>query len=259
MLLRVLFLALTLVGCAGVTKQPAATVQNSALKNVILIHGSHLDSAAWQKVIPELSSTYQVTAVTLKGRDTTENVSLKAMAKDVCGKITSPGVIVGHGFGGVVANQMVGECPEKILQIVYVGALVPLKGEKPYAASVMKKDDDTLKKVAEFKNDRIYPRAPDQFFPGMDKDISIKDLPQLKLYSESYAPGSTALKFDEVVFEKIPKAYIYTEKDKIIPMEAQIKFTSRTAMNKTASVNSGHLPMLSKPQTLAKALKQVIQ
>ncbi|MGE0764670.1 MAG: alpha/beta fold hydrolase, partial [Bdellovibrionales bacterium] len=226
-------------------------------KSVLLIHGSHFDESAWQKVIPELSKLYHTTAITLPGRQEQQHVSLKNMATDVCGKTNNPTIVVAHSFGGVVANAMVGVCPEKIRQIVYVTGLVPLKGEKPFDA-VNKSDQKTYNEIAEFKKDRIYPKPAETFLPGMDQGIDMKKAPTLTLHSESYSAGKAPLKYDEVVFDKIPKAYVYTEKDRIVTMETQIKFTSRTPMTKTASVNSGHLPMLSQPKALVSALKQVI-
>lgn len=252
-----LSLSFFLAACAQPTIQ-TSQLKLKAQKNVMLLHGSHFDAAVWDQVISDLGYDYHVEAYPLAGRQKDENPSLKEMAQDMCDKMREPAVLVGHSFGGVVANQMVGICPEKIQQIVYITALVPLNGEKPFEKT-SKADEKTYSKIAQFKKDRIYPKPANQFFSAMDPTISKKSIPKkLKLYSESYAAGAAPLEFDATVYDKIPKSYIYAEKDTVITLETQKKFTSRTPMVKTTSISSGHLPMLSKPEELVRALRETI-
>jgi pimeloyl-ACP methyl ester carboxylesterase len=67
-------------------------------------------------------------------------------------------------------------------------------------------------------------------------------------------PGTDRVKFKTPDLERIPKYYIYTTQDKIIPVEIQKKLTSRTNIKASDSVPAGHLPMLTQPAALAKLI-----
>lgn len=226
-------------------------------KSVIFIHGSHFDSTVWEKVLPDLQDRYDTYTITLMGRDEVESASLLEMARDACSQVPIPSVLVGHSFGGAVINEMVGICPEKIQQIVYVSALVPLKGERAFDA-MGKVDQASYEKAVNFKKDRIVPKEPKTFLLAMDQKIDEKKLPTAPIYSESYAAGADAIQYDDKIFESIPKSYIFTSQDSIVTLEVQKKYTTRTKMKKTTELASGHLPMLSQPHELAEALKKMI-
>ncbi|MNK07462.1 Pyrethroid hydrolase [compost metagenome] len=245
--------ALVALFLASCTHKPEESVR----KSVVFIHGSHFDSGAWSQVLPELQDLYDTHTITLMGRDEVEHASLTEMAKDACEQVQTPSVMVGHSFGGAVINQMMGICPEKVQGIVYVTALVPLKGEKPFDA-MGKADQAAYEKAVTFKKDRIVPKATATFLKAMDADVIVKPLPDVRLYSESYIGGADPIIYEDAAFAQVPKYYIYATHDQIVQMTSQKKYTDRTKMRKTESVESGHLPMLSKPKELAGALKKVI-
>jgi pimeloyl-ACP methyl ester carboxylesterase len=74
------------------------------------------------------------------------------------------------------------------------------------------------------------------------------------VYPEPLLPGTDRVKFKTPDLERIPKYYIYTTQDKIIPVEIQKKLTSRTNIKASDSVPAGHLPMLTQPAALAKLI-----
>src|SRR5688572_23603730 len=121
--------------------------QKSSQKTIVLIHGAHLDGASWAPVKSYLEKNNQkVIAPTLPGRDSNKNVDIVSYAQAVCDVTPDGSVLVGHSQGGAVANQMVGLCPEKIAKIIYVAAVVPLNGERPYDL-MGKPDEKTYGKV----------------------------------------------------------------------------------------------------------------
>lgn len=252
LLLVIFFLS---VSCSHTPEAPPQPEK----KSLVFIHGSHFDASAWDSVAPEFSQdpAYQVTLITLKGRQPNENYTLTEIAKDACEKTPAKSVLIGHSFGGVVSNQMVGICPEKIQQIIYVTALVPIKGEKAFDAAG-KSDQKYYSKAVQFRKDRIAPRTQNVFLKNMDSGIDLKSLPVLHFYSESYKAGEDKIEYNEATFEQIPKSYIYATRDTIVGLKTQQKYTARTPMAKTDSIKTGHLPMLSNPKELTASIKRVL-
>lgn len=256
--LNVLISLAALIVAAGCTHTPKKTEVTETAPTIVLIHGSHVDGSSWDQVKAQLGDKYKVLTPDLLGRESNQSATLMEMAQDVCAKIPEKSVVVGHSFGGAVINQMVGVCPEKIMRIIYLTALVPLKGEKPFD-SLEKSDGKVYAKAVTFGKERIAPKTPKQFFKYMDATLDQKNLPQVKLYSESFAAGANPVTYDEVVFAKIPKFYIFATQDKIVSMASQKKYVKRTDMAKTGEIASGHLPALSKPAEVAQAILQSFQ
>lgn len=236
--------AILLTSCVTMTKDPS-------LKTVILIHGAHLDGASWNKVTSYLEQNNQkVMAPTLPGRDNNKNVDLTTYAQFVCDIAPENSILVGHSQGGAIANQMVGLCPEKIAKIIYVTAVVPLNGERPFDL-MEKRDEKAYAKTVVFKKDRAEPRNKRGFLRAMAQDFDYKTGKAPAIYSEPTKVAGTIVKFESEHFDSIPKAYIYAESDLIITPQTQKKYTDRTEFQETYSVVSGHLPMVTKPDALA--------
>lgn len=222
----------------------------------VFIHGSHFDKDIWNPVIESLVA-YQNIAITLKGRGGRAAVGLTEMAKDVCNQVPTQSRIIAHSFGGAVANQMVGICPQKIERIIYIAALVPIKGEQSFDV-VSKADQDAYGKAVIFKKDTIEPRKKLTFLEAMDSEIHTKNIPLFKIYAESYKPGEDRIAYDLKMFASIPKYYIYTSRDEIVGSSTQESYTKRTTMIKTTTVPTGHLPMLSDPSKLVTKLRDFL-
>lgn len=236
-------LSLALVSCTTTNKNPNQ-------KTIVLIHGAHLDGNSWAAVKSYLEKHDQtVIAPTLPGRDNNKNVDIETYAQAVCDQAPDGSVLVGHSQGGAVSNEMVGLCPEKISKIIYVSAVVPLNGERPY--DLMEKvDEKGYAKIVVFKKDRVEPKNKRAFLRAMAPDFDYK-MKSPMIYSEPNKPAMTVIKFDSQDFDAIPKAYIYTEADTIVTLKTQKKYTNRTEFQETYSVVSGHLPMVTKPEALA--------
>lgn len=252
----VLLILTSLIYSSCASQQVSSSPLAEELLNIVFIHGSHFDNEAWEKILPEMKPHYRTQAINLIAREAHEVATIQQMAQTVCLQVNSPSAFVGHSFGGAVINEMVGICPEKISSIIYVTALVPLKGEGPFDAA-SKADEIGYKKSVRF-TDRIYPRSKLVFFKHMDPDLKANQLPKSPLHSESLAIGAMKIDYDLEVFAKTPKAYIFAERDPIITIATQRKFTERSQITRTKTLNSAHLPMLSQPEELAAAIKSLL-
>lgn len=244
--MKKLLLLLLIAGCA---QQAAKPVQK---QNLVLIQGVHLDASVWKEVQSRLEShDFTVTLVDRAGRDENTPASIKNMAIRSCALIQEPSVIVAHSYGGAIANAMVGTCPMKIKNLIYISALVPLHGEKPFDL-MNKTDNAAYSKVVTFGKHKIIPKALD-FYKGVDPLIpSTVELPLL--YPEWKSLGAEDVTFDPKVFASIPKAYISTEKDPIVGLTTQFQYSSRSGIRNYDGIQTGHLPMLSNPEKLSQLI-----
>ncbi|MBC7372179.1 MAG: alpha/beta hydrolase [Bdellovibrionaceae bacterium] len=227
-------------------------------KDIAFINGSHLDENSWFEVIRILGSEkYNAVALPRLGRDDDGPAHISNMAKLSCEKLSGPTIMIVHSFGGAIVNSMIGICPEKISKVIYISALVPLKGEKPM--DLLKGVDQKLfMSAVKIEKSRIVPKSQKKLLMVLDSGINPNSLILPNTYSESTTPGGDVLDFDGEKFQKIPKYYIFTEADQIIPLAIQKKYVERVNILGTRSVNSGHLPMISQPEELAKAIEALL-
>lgn len=239
-----IFATLFLVSCSSTSKNPAQ-------RTIVLIHGAHMDGSSWGQVKAILENNDQkVVAPNMPGRDNNKNVDLTTYAQAACDQAPDNSIIVGHSQGGAIANQMVGICPEKISKIIYVTAVVPLNGERPFDL-MEKRDEKIYAKTVVFKKDRAEPKNKRAFLRAMAQDFDYKTTKAPAIYSEPTKVSGTVLKFESEDFDAIPKAYIFAETDLIITPATQKKYTDRTEFQETYTIVSGHLPMVTKPAALA--------
>ena len=98
------------------TKAPAS---------VVLVHGGFVDGSGWEGVYRILKKDgYDVSIVQ---NPTTSLEADVAATRQVLAKQTSPVILVGHSYGGVVITEA-GNDP-KVAGLVYVAAFAPDKGE----------------------------------------------------------------------------------------------------------------------------------
>src|ERR1700734_2393786 len=100
------------------------SVGNTAVKNVVLVHGAFADGSGW-KSVTELLSYDGYTVYVVQEPETTfqADVSATRIVLDRSG----PCVLVGHSYGGMIITE-VGNHPA-VRSLVYVAAFEPQVGE----------------------------------------------------------------------------------------------------------------------------------
>jgi len=98
---------------------------------VVLVHGLGQNAARdWDKLVPALSSRYQVLALDLpgfgqsdKGNELYSPVNFARVIESVIGsRVSRPFVLVGHSMGGAVAITYASRYPERVRRLVAVDA-----------------------------------------------------------------------------------------------------------------------------------------
>jgi pimeloyl-ACP methyl ester carboxylesterase len=114
------------------------------MTSFVLVHGAWGGGWAWKKVIPLLQAAgHDVHATTATGLG--DRVHLTGPAVDLDTHITdvvnvlefedlSEVTLVGWSYGGMIITGVAERAPERLAQLVYLDALVPVNGENSYDA-----------------------------------------------------------------------------------------------------------------------------
>lgn len=108
---------------------------------VLLVHGYGMSSAGWEKLLPLFPAGYRLLAVDLRGfggSDKPESgCGCADLADDLAAFLDAEGlaqaVVVGHSFGGLVAQHFAARHPHRVLALVLcnTAATLPPQGLTP--------------------------------------------------------------------------------------------------------------------------------
>lgn len=220
----------------------------------VLVHGAWSDESSWGFVQNQLAVHANVVVVNLPGHGADNTYGAGLGLKDYVNKVVSvinkqkgKVILVGHSMAGAIISQVAETIPEKINKLIYVAAYVPKNGE---SVTDLSKKDSTSKvgTALEFNTDyslatikqevvrnNICAECPDYF-----KDILVK-------YHR--AEPVKALNDKAVLttkFAAVPKYYIATTKDEVVPYSLQQKMIKDNGtFKKVLELPSSHLPFVS--------------
>jgi hypothetical protein len=241
------FFLLGLFILSGCASKPKVVV--STPKELLFIHGAHFDASSWNEIRKITDAKYPSLAPTTGMR------TLHEGAGYYCSQIPNKSIIIAHSYGGAIANEMTGVCPNKIEAIIYVTAVSPHSGEMAFDL-IAKKDQQGYASIVNFTKKLVVPKKRDKFLKKMaGRKISN---PKIKIFSEPSTVGRERLNFDQVSFNKIPKAYIFAEDDLIISLKSQKMYASREVLWSQTTVKSGHLPMITASEALGVVILDTI-
>lgn len=235
---------------------------------IILVHGALLTSSSWAPVQSYLqNSGYNVVTIDMPGRVNDgiqpNDATLKLAVEKVCKVATlqhAPVMLVGHSQAGAIITEATKYCGASIKALVYITAVIPLSGEKPFDL-FSQQDNHNFDIVAPIDNNSGL-AIPDRNAPikklfmddanDADATRAINDMEP-----EPVILADAELNYDPVIFNSIPKFYIKTSKDMIISPETQDKYIKRQNMKGIFILDTGHSPFISQPQTLGKKLAEI--
>lgn len=110
------------------------------MSTYLLVHGAWHSGQCWDRVVPLLTGAgHRVFAPSLTGYGDkagllSPEVGLDTHVDDVVGVITEEDltdvVLVGHSYAGLVVSSAANRVPDRIAQLVYLDAMVPVDGER---------------------------------------------------------------------------------------------------------------------------------
>ncbi|WP_286234314.1 pimeloyl-ACP methyl ester esterase BioH [Thalassotalea sediminis] len=94
---------------------------------IVFIHGWGLNGGIWQPLAERLASDFRVITIDMPGYGKNHTVSchpysLANVAQQICTVVTEPAVYIGWSLGGLVANQIALDFPEKTKALVNIAS-----------------------------------------------------------------------------------------------------------------------------------------
>jgi len=238
----------------------------SPVNTLVFVHGAHLTSNAWSFVATLLEKDgYNTIAVNLPGREQSINpnsITLDVSSQALCDaikNINAPITFIAHSQGGAVVNNALSICPIKnINNIIYVAAVAPTNGDKPFFLLNSSDEENYFKGVSfDEKSGWMVISDKGSFVSVFTNSTSnkITSLISSQAVNEPAIIGDGVVSYETEYFSKINKFYIYTKQDKIISLNSQKAITGKIDLKDSAIIDTGHLPMISSPLKLASQIK----
>jgi pimeloyl-ACP methyl ester carboxylesterase len=236
------------------------------MTHYILVHGAWEGAWSWNLTQPVLEKAgHKVTAVDLAGspgnKSDIAQVTMESYIETVTSAINGLDhniVLVGHSLAGAIISQVAERIPEKIDRLVYVTAFLLENGDSIIEAMQRDPDGEFLSKL-NFVEDQTYATADEKTW----RDIAFHDvregrildtLPRVIGTKQATEPFMAKVTVSEERFGSVPKTYIRTALDKMVSPKLQDEMLSNWNVDKIYTVQSGHFPTLSLPETLAELI-----
>jgi len=230
--------------------QSVSQRSNSAIKNVVLVHGGFVDGAGWEGVYDILKRDgYNVSIVQNPTSSLADDV---AFTKRVLAAQSGPVVLVGHSYGGAVITEA-GNA-DNVKALVYVTAFAPDAGES----------------VQTLISTPIPGTTPPPILPPQDGWLMLDstkfpaafagDVPPKKaeFMADSQVPWNVAAAGGTITtpaWKSKPSFYLLVDGDRMIPIEAQRSMAKR-AHAAVMNTSGSHAIYVSKPEVVAELIKQ---
>jgi len=171
---------------------------------------------------------------------------------------SSPVILVGHSFGGLVISAVAEAIPAQIDTLVYLAAYLPqdqdslvtLSSQDHY--SVLGQEGNFI--LADgFSTASVLESAfASAFCPDCDEaQLAVVAASQLP---EPLAPLNIPVTLTDANFGAVRKVYILTAEDVVVSPQLQALMLSNTPVDHVYALNTGHAPYISAPDALAALL-----
>jgi pimeloyl-ACP methyl ester carboxylesterase len=231
-----------------ITTAPATSHAQTAVKNIVLVHGAFADGSGWEGVYKALTKRgYNVSVV---GNPNTGFADDVAATKRVLAKQDGPVVLVGHSYGGAVITEA-GNATN-VVGLVYVDAFAPDANE-------------TLAKLAQSvpaPNSGILPPDKDgfvwydkaKFHSGFCADLSADKADFLFASQVPLAASVFAETIASPAWKQKPSWFVIGTQDETIPPEGQ-RFMANRAKSTITEIRGSHLTFMSQPKAVADVIE----
>jgi pimeloyl-ACP methyl ester carboxylesterase len=220
-------------------------MNDSKIKNIVLVHGGFVDGSGWEPVYAILKKKgYNVSIVQNPTTSLADDVAATNM---IISAQDGPVVLVGHSYGGAVITEA-GNNP-KVARLAYITAFAPDSGES--VASLIK-DPVPGAPVPPIMppQDGFLFLDPAKFAASFAADVK----PELAAFmADSQVPwGVEALNgaVSNASWKAKPSWYLVATDDRMIPPDAQRAMSKRAGAN-AVEVKGSHAVYVSQPEAVA--------
>jgi len=217
--------------------------------SIVFCHGIWADGSSFSKVIPALQADGHEVMAAQYGLDTPEGDV--ATVKRTLGRVGSPAILVGHSYGGSVITAA--GTDDRVAGLVYIAALAPDETETPQGQQDKFPTTDVFGQI-DVADGRIWmiPEGIESFAGDLseeEKEIvwATAAPPAANLFNEK-VPGAA--------WRTKPSAYIVAAQDHAVNPELE-RFSAERMGATTYEVESSHVPMLSHPDIVLDAIRNL--
>jgi pimeloyl-ACP methyl ester carboxylesterase len=224
-----------------------ASVAQSAVRSVVLVHGSFADGSGWRPVADILKRdgyTVQVVQEPLTGLEA--DVAATRLVLDRAG----PCVLVGHSWGGMIITEA-GAHPN-VRSLVYLNAFQPEVGETAggLQAKTPPGSNNVVSVGGGFVQEKPETFAAD-FAPDVPKPLAaFMAISQAPITVDSFSAKTTV-----AAWSQKPSYAVVFQEDRMINPELE-RFMAARAKSQTIELRSSHVVFLSHPKEIAALIER---
>jgi pimeloyl-ACP methyl ester carboxylesterase len=225
----------------------------------VLVHGAWGGAWIWRRVLAPLRAAgHEVHAVTLTGDGERAHlrrpdISLADHIADVAALIEAEElreiVLVGHSYGGMVITGVADTLHERMRQLVYVDAMVPLPGEG-WGAGHPPEIVAARQAAARTHGNALPPPDPADFgLANADRDWLLR-----RQVPHPFGMYRVPLHFDGARWAALPRTFIDCNQPAYPTIDAMRHRVREQPGWRIVEIATGHCPMVSAPQALLQQL-----
>ena len=226
---------------------------------IAFINGAGLNSSIWNNLKQKIDNP--ILSIDFPNRKSKGNANAKltfddylnTVAKEIKQWQKDNFIIVAHSIGACVGLKIAEQFKNELRGFVAIGSVVPKSGQS-FASSLPFPQKFLLPILLSLFGTKPPKKSIET---GLCNDLT----PEMtsKIVGE-FTPEAKALYTTKISFElpNTKRLYIKLANDKSIPTDLQDKMAKDLKATKIETINSGHLPMLSKPDELLNILKDFL-
>jgi pimeloyl-ACP methyl ester carboxylesterase len=217
--------------------------------SIVFCHGIWADGTCFSKLIPALRADGHEVIAAQYNLDTAQT-DIDSVIRTL-GRVSSPAILVGHSYGGSVITAA--GTDDRVAGLVYIAALAPDETETAASQQAKFPTTDAFGQI-EVADGRIWllPEGIEDFAADLSE-------PEKQVVWAAAAPPAVGL-FDEkvpgVAWRTKPSAYIVAAQDHAVHPELERSAAKRMGAT-TYEVQSSHVPMLSHPDVVLEAIRNL--
>ncbi|WAC74542.1 alpha/beta hydrolase [Roseateles sp. SL47] len=216
---------------------------------IVLVHGAWGGAWVWQRVLgPLRAAGHRVFTVSLSGTGERAHqphapITLQTHIEDVkavieCEELTQV-LLVGHSYSGMVITGVADQMRDRIAQLVYVDAVVPLPGE---SWSSRHSEDTQAQRRAVIQAHGHLPPSPPQ---GMG--LNAEDFAWVERRQRPHPGGvyDSPLQFDAQAWAALPRTFIDCDRPALLTIAEARKRVRQQPGWTVHEIPTGHNVMIS--------------
>lgn len=226
----------------------------SALPNIVLVHGAWADGSSWSAVIEHLQADgYQVTAPQLPMTTLADDV---ARVRQVLNRQDRPTVIVGHSYGGQIITALGTDAPN-VVGLVYVAGFGLDEGESIGALLEQAPPSPALAHL-DIDRESFAWLPENDFIAHFAADVDPNKAKVMCAVQQPLHWSALGEVMGVPAWRSLPSWFLIADGDQVIPPDAQRQFAARMGAT-TVEVPTNHVAMVSRPDEVLNLIRTAAQ